>query len=107
MLKILFCDFDFWFNNLFLEPNKIDSLILNKNHFEQFIKDLLLVKQYRVEIYSNQGNSRKNDWVIESFGSPGNLSQFEDILFGNNDEAVGVVVIAVKLGSDPKSKVWK
>ncbi|XP_012537376.1 DNA mismatch repair protein Msh2 [Monomorium pharaonis] len=87
------------------EPHKTEGVILNKNHFETFVRDLLLVKQYRVEVYVNQGTTKNQNWILEYKGSPGNLSQFEDILFGNNDVAVGVSVIAVKLGTEGKSRV--
>lgn len=87
------------------EPHKTEGVILNKSHFETFVRDLLLVKQYRVEVYVNQGSSKNQNWILEYKGSPGNLSHFEDILFGNNDIAVGVSVIAVKLGTEGKSRV--
>ncbi|XP_034173132.2 DNA mismatch repair protein spel1 [Osmia lignaria lignaria] len=87
------------------DPYKTEGVILNKNHFESFIRDLLLVKQYRIEVYVNQGSAKNQNWVLEYTGSPGNLSQFEDVLFGNNDVAVNVLVIAVKLGMDGKSRV--
>jgi len=69
------------------------------------VRDLLLVKQYRVEVYVNQGTAKNQNWILEYKGSPGNLSHFEDILFGNNDIAVGVSVIAVRLGTEGKSRV--
>lgn len=87
------------------EPNKIEGVILNKNHFEAFIRDLLLVKQYRVEVYVNQGSAKNQDWIIEYKGSPGNLIQFEDILFGNNDIVANSSVIAIKLATEGRSKV--
>ncbi|CAK9800192.1 DNA mismatch repair protein Msh2 [Anthophora plagiata] len=86
------------------DPYKTEGVILNKNHFEAFVRDLLLVKQYRVEIYVNQGSAKNQNWVLEYKGSPGNLTQFEDVIFGNNDVAVSVCVIAVKLGMEGKSR---
>lgn len=57
---------------------------ISKPNFDSFIRDLLLVKSYRVEVYVSPSKS-SNDWSIEFKGSPGNLQQFEDILFSNID----------------------
>ena len=94
------CDF-----SSFTEPHKIEGLILNLARFQTFVRDLLLVKQYRVEVYNNQGTSKNHDWILEYKGSPGNLSQFEEILFGNNEIAVSGSLMALKLGTGGKSRV--
>lgn len=85
--------------------NKVESVVLSRLNFESFMRDLLLVKHYRVEVYKSR-SSTKNDWELDYRASPGNLSQLEEVLFGaNSDCTVTTGVMAVKVAPDGNQKV--
>ncbi|KAK0086849.1 hypothetical protein PV325_002411 [Microctonus aethiopoides] len=88
-----------------VEPNKLDGVSLNKSRFESLVRDLLLIKQYRVEVYIDTGVGRNRNWTLEYKGSPGNLSEFEDLLFGNTEIVDSGLIMGIKLATDGKSKI--
>ncbi|CAH1978326.1 unnamed protein product [Acanthoscelides obtectus] len=77
---------------------QLSYVCLNKAAFESLLRELLLFRQYRVEVYtrSNQGKST-NDWKCEYKGSPGNLTQFEEVLFETSTIDFSNWVMAVKV----------
>lgn len=81
----------------------VDYISLSKGNFEILLRDLLLVKNYRVEVYTRKGQS--NDWICEFKGSPGNLIQFESLLFSNTEMVVGSSIIAINLKQIGQQKV--
>ncbi|CAL8100976.1 unnamed protein product [Orchesella dallaii] len=88
--------------------NKIDCVNINRTNFESWVRDLLLVKQYRVEVYVNSSSSKgRIDWVAQYKGSPGNLIQFEDLLFSNSEVTVnnGTLGVRVSYSADKNKTV--
>lgn len=83
----------------------ISQVGLNKANFETFVKELLLVRNYRVEVFVNKGGTKGNDWKIEYKASPGNLTQFEELLFNSNEIVSGNALLAVNMQISEQQKV--
>jgi DNA mismatch repair protein MSH2 len=75
---------------------KLMSVALSKLNFQKFLRDLLLVKQYRVELYVKHNNK----WQLSGKASPGNLQFFEEDLFGNNEMSDSLIVLSLKIATD-------
>ncbi|XP_034669005.1 DNA mismatch repair protein spellchecker 1 [Drosophila subobscura] len=84
------------------EKETLQFVSLSKANFELAVRELLLVKNLRVEVYI-----KRNEWQLEYRGSPGNLLQFEDILFANKEVLVGnnMISLQVKLEGGTQRRV--
>lgn len=83
---------------------KTASVALSKLNFENFVRDLLLIRHYRVELYRSKGG-KSNQWELVGKASPGNLQQFDDVLFTNNEMSSSAIVMSVKLGRENGEQV--
>ncbi|XP_017859257.1 PREDICTED: DNA mismatch repair protein spellchecker 1 [Drosophila arizonae] len=70
----------------------LQFVAMSKPNFELAVRELLLVRNLRVEVYV-----KRDDWQLEYRGSPGNLLQFEDILFANKEVLVGNSIISLQI----------
>ncbi|XP_063702995.1 DNA mismatch repair protein spellchecker 1 [Culicoides brevitarsis] len=68
---------------------------LSKMNFEEFARHLLIVLHHRVEVYTSKGGAKNQEWNLEYRGSPGNLLQFEDLLFSNREMVTSSSLISV------------
>ncbi|KAF9193247.1 MutS-like protein [Haplosporangium sp. Z 11] len=74
----------------------VPSCTLSRTTCETFLRDALLNRQMRVEIWAAE--PRKNNvWNIIKRASPGNLQDMEDLLFTHSDMTASPIVMAVKV----------
>lgn len=72
-----------------MNPDESPGLIyasFNKNLFEKILRELLIIIGYKVEVYTTSGG--QDQWALEYKGSPGNLAQFEEILFKSSEPEI-------------------
>lgn len=79
------------------EKSPIPSVTISKQMFESVVRDLLLVRQYRVEMWTRVSKSSK--FTLAKKASPGNLQHFEDYIFRNHDVESTSSIMAVNIGA--------
>ncbi|KAF9288863.1 MutS-like protein [Mortierella alpina] len=82
----------------------VPSCTLSRTTCETFLRDALLNRQMRVEIWAAEPR-KQNAWSIIKRASPGNLQDMEDLLFAHTDMAASPIVMAVKIqaGADHRT----
>lgn len=89
-----------------MSPDELPSLkyaSVNKHIFEKLVKELLIVIGYKVEVYTNQAGS---EWTLDYKGSPGNLVQFEDMLFSSAEpEILSNLLLALQMDTTQQQRV--
>lgn len=92
-----------------MEPDELPGLkyaSFNRNILEKLLRELLIVIGYKVEVYTSLRASQE-DWTLEYKGSPGNLTQFEDMLFNSADpEILNNLLLIVQLDTTRQQKVF-
>ncbi|KAI8991054.1 muts domain V-domain-containing protein, partial [Mycotypha africana] len=73
---------------------------LSQKAAENFLRDILLNKQMRIEIWKQS----RLEWQLIRKASPGNLQDVEDFLFSNQQMTSAPVVLAVKIGISGDNK---
>ncbi|RKO91193.1 DNA mismatch repair protein muts, partial [Blyttiomyces helicus] len=84
-------------------PRGLPSCTLSKLNANSLLRDLLMVKLYRVEIWG--GGANRGKWEIVKKASPGNLQAVEEMLFSNHVVSSSPVVLAVKVGTRGEQKL--
>lgn len=88
------------------EPEETLSYVtLSKTNFEEFARHLLIVLHHRVEVYVTKGTGKNQEWKLEYRGSPGNLLQFEELLFTNREMVTSSSLISVYMKQSNQQKV--
>ncbi|XP_074601818.1 DNA mismatch repair protein spel1 [Brevipalpus obovatus] len=77
----------------------IPSLSLGMNKLEMILRELLIVRNYRVEIYQKPKNLKNALWKLVTRASPGNLGELEDMLYGGGEHNNGLASIRI-VGND-------
>ncbi|CAG8584587.1 940_t:CDS:10 [Funneliformis mosseae] len=80
----------------------IPSCTLSRLACDTFLRDALLNKQMRIEIWV-QG--LKGQWKLVKNASPGNIQAFEDHLFSDVEISASPIVLSVKLGMQKEQKI--
>ncbi|KAI8812287.1 muts domain V-domain-containing protein [Cladochytrium replicatum] len=82
----------------------VPSCTLSRLNAIAFVRDLLVHKLFRVEIWAAE-LGRKNSWSISKRASPGNLQEVEDMIFTAGEVSASPVVLAVKVAPKGDQKI--
>ncbi|XP_057420307.1 DNA mismatch repair protein MSH2 [Lotus japonicus] len=72
----------------------LSSVSVSRNMFETIARDLLLERtDHTLEVYEGSGSN----WRLVKSGTPGNIGNFEDVLFANSEMQDSPVIVALSL----------
>ena len=80
------------------------SCTLSYAVFQNFVRELLLERGYRVQIWTTEGRSGRQ-WRPTRQASPGNLQDLEDMLFSNTEMESSPIVLALRLKTTAEEKM--
>ena len=93
-----------------MQPDELPGLkyaSFNRNIFEKILREILIVIGYKVEVYTSL-RANQEEWTLEYKGSPGNLTQFEDMLFNSAEsEILSNLLCSLQLDTTRQQKVIK
>ncbi|RIB23812.1 putative DNA mismatch repair protein MSH2 [Gigaspora rosea] len=75
----------------------VPSCALSRQNLETFLRDALMNKQMKIEIWAQEQKKANYSWKIIQQASPGNIQDLEDFLFSNVEISTSPVVLSVKL----------
>ncbi|RWS31274.1 DNA mismatch repair protein Msh2-like protein [Leptotrombidium deliense] len=80
--------------------SKIPSLTISSTTFTSLLKEIILTRSYRVEIYEKK-NEKTDEWFLKTKASPGDLGDLEEIIYsdGESSSARGLLAVIIN-GSD-------
>ncbi|KAI7869915.1 DNA mismatch repair protein-like protein msh-2 [Spinellus fusiger] len=82
---------------------ELPTTSLSSNATEAFLRDALLNRQLRIEIWVQKKGT--SSWQVSQRASPGNLQEVEDLLFLDKSLMTAPVVLAVKLSTTQAQRV--
>ncbi|RWR98683.1 DNA mismatch repair protein Msh2-like protein, partial [Dinothrombium tinctorium] len=82
----------------YIGSEKLASVAISANKLDSILRELLIIRRYRIEFYEKADRS----WKLRNKCSPGNLGELEELIYSNSDciQSHGLLSIKVATGDD-------